>query len=235
MRLSILLIFFLVAGCNKASLHNNLGFFDIKMENPIDAEKEFRLALLEDSNHLLARYNLSMTNLRLEKLKDALKELDSLEKTYEANKKFENSAELFHVYFAKAFLLGMINNTPAALETYQKALRIAPDSLEVKNNIEILTKSGSKGGKGGESGEEKDGKGGEEGPGGDKKNKKKGSGKGDSNDDPKGQDDSSLKKKNLSKEEIDQILKEIKNQESRVRAKANKKKGKPGGNNEKTW
>ncbi len=228
-------LFFVVTGCDKASVYNNSGVFQKYLGNSTQAEKDFKTALLENPYHYVARYNLSMTDLELEKLKDALTEIEEVEKIHLSDEHLSRSKEMFKVYFAKAFLLGLIEDIPGALESYQKALSVVPDSLEVKNNIEILTKSGSgKGKKGKSKGKKKGGKG-DGGESGDQKDKSKGQGEGDEKNDPKGRDDSSLKKKNLSKEEIEQILKEIKNQESRVRAKATKKKGKSGGQNEKSW
>ncbi len=211
------------------------------MENPRAAKKEFLKALLENPGDDIARYNLAISNLASEQVKDALKEVEALEKAYEADSRFEMSDRLFNVYFAKAFILGFIQDVPGALGAYQKALRIKPASLKVKNNIEVLTAQSSGGKGGGESDPDKKGKkskgeGDEESSDGDQKDKSKGSNEGDK-EDIKGQDDESLKKKNLSKEELEQILKEIKDQESKVRSKENKKntdkKGGPG--SEKTW
>ncbi len=211
------------------------------MKNPQGAKKEFVAALLENPGDDVARYNLAISNLASEQIKDALKEVEALEKAYEADPRFEMSEKLFNVYFAKAFMLGLIQNTPEALDSYQKALKIKPSSLKVKNNIEILTATGS-GGKGkgdadpNKKGKKTKGKGDEESSDGNKKDKSKGSNEGDK-EDIKGQDDESLKKKNLSKEELEQILKEIKDQESKVRSKENQKNGdkKGGRGSGKTW
>ncbi len=232
---TMVLIFLLGTGCDKSTWYNNVGIFKMYTKTPLKAKAAFTKALLENPENAIARYNLSIGNLHLEQLNDSLKELNALQKVYESNARFENSKELFNVYFAKAFLLGLIQDVSEALNTYQKALRIDPSSLKVKNNIEILTQKGS-GKKGGDSNKKKEG----EKKGGNEKtpDKEKGeSNKLDKNDKIQGQDDSSLKKKNLSKAELEQILKEIKDQESKVRAKENKKnkRKKGGARNEKTW
>lgn len=236
LKLKIVCILFLFVGCDGIVVHNNIGFLKMYMKNPIDAKKKFTEALLENPTYVLARYNLSMSNLHLEQLKDSLKELNALEKVYENSPKFEYSDQLYKVYFAKGFILGLVQDIDGALASYQNALKIKPKSEEVKNNIEILTSKGSGRSKNGESDEKKEGKEGDDKTGseGGKGDSKKGTGKGNK-DNPKGRDDSSLKRKNLSKEEIKQILKEIKDQESKVRAKENKNTDRKGGPSGKTW
>ncbi len=233
LKCTMLLMFLLEPGCNKSTWYNNVGIFKMYTKTPLKAKTAFTKALLINPENAIARYNLSISNLHLQKLNDSLKELNALQKVYETDSRFKNSKELFNVYFAQAFLLGLIQDVSGALSTYQKALKIDSSSVKVKNNIEILTKKGS-GKKSGDSDKKKKGKKGEskdKASGGEKDNLK---GLGEK-DKIQGQDDSSLKKKNLSKAELEQILKEIKDQESKVRAKENKKNEKKGGGNEKTW
>ncbi len=234
---SLLSLLCFLGGCSKSVLHSNLGYLKMYSKDNIGAEKELMKSLSEDHLNFGARYNLSMNNLMLEKLKNSLTELTALEKTYEKGLKTSNSKELYNVYFAKAFVLSMVQDFDQALETYQKALRINPESIPVKKNIELLTQKQSQSGSG--EGSSKDQKGendkGKEGSEGESLSNENGSEE-KSSSSPKGEDKESLKKKNLSKEEIEQILKEIKEQESKVRAKDSRKEGGSGeGDDEKSW
>jgi tetratricopeptide (TPR) repeat protein len=232
-----------LSGCGDTAYYINSGFWKMKRDLPSEAKVDFIKALLREPGSMSARYNLAMSNLKLEQIKDSLTELDLLENLYTS--KYDHfdeavanhSEELYRIYFAKGFVYGLIQDVPSALEAYQKALFIKPESIEVKHNIELLTMQSQQGSKG-KSGQKKKGQKGDgknsdsDGESKDEKDSGKDENK---SDEIKGRDDESLKKRKLSKEEIEQILKEIKEQESKVRSKENRGKAKKGAPNDKTW
>jgi tetratricopeptide (TPR) repeat protein len=121
------------------------------------------------------------------------------------------------IRFRSFFNIGAVSSsqskTDEALEAYQQALEIKPDSLEVKTNMELLTQQGGQGGKGDK----------------EQKDKKDGDG-GDSKEPPKmgnkQQDPQPYKGKDLSKQDVDRILEELKQQEESIRAKDQHEGGK---------
>jgi len=229
-----------LSACGPGVVENNQATQAFRSEDFLTARETYIEALLEAPGSVHYRYNLAIANTAGERLSDALKELSVLESFYKGKElKKEDYKELFKLYFATAFIKGLTQNYDQALEYYQKALNIDPESLEVKKNIELLiSQKKSQKNKDGKPSEDKK-KGGQKGDesenqGDDKKQK----GKDKNNKDAKGQDDETLKKKNLSKQQIEQILKEIKDQEGKVRAKENQKnKGKKKGRGAdgKTW
>jgi tetratricopeptide (TPR) repeat protein len=229
-----------LAACGPGVVQNNKGTRAFGSEDYLTAREHYVGALLENPDSKHYRYNLAIANTAGERLSDALKELDVIESSYKGREVLDAELEdIFKLYFAKAFLHALTQNIDEALEYYQKALFIKPDSLDVKKNIELLIqKEKSQKGKDGKpSKDKKDG--GKKGDKSDNKGENKDSkGKDKDKKDLQGQDDETLKKKNLTKEEIKQILKEIKDQESKVRAKESQKnKGQKRGKgaNGKTW
>ena len=235
--LFILSSFFCIISCAPGVFENNKGVFSVERKDPVQARQSFLNALLENPGSKVFRYNLSISNIVNEQLKEALNEINALEGLYKKKEiKKSDYDDLFKIYFAKGFLYGLIQKTDDALEYYQKALRIKPDSLKVKQNIELLVqKKRSQKGEDGEPSYE-EGEDGEEIGDPDKKgDKDKSAGEQNAEEKTKGEEES-LKRKNLTKEEIEQILKEIKNQESKVRAKESQKnRNKKGAGNEKPW
>lgn|GEM_PF-2378578 len=240
-KLSLLFIFSTcLISCGPGVLESNKGTRAFQSEDFMTARDHYIGALLENPTSASYRYNLAIANTAGEQLSDALKELESIKLTYKNREITDKDYEsLYSLYFAMGFLHSLTQNVDEALDHYQKALRIKPDSIDVKKNIELLIqqKKSQKGKDGKPSKDKKDGgkKGDKSEEKGDDKDSK---GKDKDKKNIKGQDDETLKKKNLSKEEIEQILKEIKDQESKVRAKESQKnkgqkKGK--GANEKTW
>jgi len=237
-KLYLCLVLMSLVACGAGVVESNKGTSAFKAGDYQTARDLYIGALLEDPNSIYYRYNLAIANTAGERLRDAQKELETIELFYKEREVLESDHQaLFKLYFAQAFVYGLVQDTEKALAYYQKALQFQ-DSLDVKKNIELLItqeKQKSKDGKsskdkkdGGKKGEKSENKGDKEDSKGDDKDKKE----------IKGQDEDSLKKKNLSPEEIEQILKEIKNQESKVRGKENQKnkgekKGK--GANGKTW
>ena len=237
--LKILFLSLALVSCSKTSVLNNKGVLDLYFENYEEAKNSFLKALVLEPESALVRYNMSLVDISEERLALADKELSYLEKRVWASKDYKNKPQdLFKILFAQAFLKTMLKDIPGALKKYQDCLELNPKSKEVKKNIELLLSGQS--GQSGPQGQKDESK--KESKEGDKESQAKNEGdKKDDSDgkekaqkDPKGRDDSTLKRKNLSEKEIDQILKEIKNQESKIRAKENNKyEGKR--TNGKTW
>lgn len=139
----------------------------------------------------------------------------------------EDMGLVFMARFNQGQLLGKAKRVDEALEAYQKALEIIPNSLEVKTNIELLIQSQSGGG------------------GDDKKDQNKDQNKGEGQDqqDKDGQDKDEKKDsdqpqekkqspkykprpfegKELSEGDVKKILGELKQQEEKIRAEYNRK------------
>jgi tetratricopeptide (TPR) repeat protein len=121
----------------------------------------------------------------------------------------------FRSLFNIAAILGSQNKVDEALETYQNALEMKPDSKETKTNMELLTQGGS-GGKGDKDSKDKN----EEGEGGEDQKDKNFSNK------PRENQPQPYKGKDLSRQDVDRILDELKQQEEAIRAKDQREGGK---------
>lgn len=209
----ILFIFMSIStlSCSKGSIEHNLGIFHFKFKNYESAEKSFVNALVENPNLGISRYALALSFLPREQLKDSLTELNSL------LKKNTSDEAKFKLFFAKAVVYSLLGELEPALNFYQKCLYLKPDSIEVKTNIELLF------------GEDGDGKGNALKSAKSKKKKDSSDSDGEgerSEDDPESQNEAEKKqqeesqtKKNLSPAELKRILKELQQQEKKVRAK----------------
>ena len=237
-----LIFLLIVCGCSRSSILNNEGVLYYYFEDTDSAKESFLKSLVLDPESTYVRYNLSLVDISEERIAAAEKELAYLEKKIWAKPNYNKKGqELFKVMFARAFLKGAIKDIPGALKKYQEALELNPDSKAVKKNIELLlsgqsSESGSPGDKGkSEKKSDKGDKNKEQKKDGDSQDKDKdGQDETDEDKEVKGQDDETLKRKNLSPKEVEQILKEIKSQESRIRSQENSNyKGE--GANGKTW
>lgn len=229
MRFFIVFIFLLV-GCSKGEFENNQGVSKLKSEDFIGAHDDFLQALVFKPESMDLRYNLAFSLIPAERLKDSLHELEQIQVGMS-----ENDTEFyFKTNFAQAFIYSLLGDIDVALEHYQNCLKIMPDSKQVKTNIELLFAGSGKGkGKGGKKGKDK----------GDPEKSEKDNSSGDDDDeqsgdkedqDPQGRDDSSLEKKNLSKEELERIMDELKRQEKKIRLKGAESKEKTS-NGGKPW
>lgn len=147
------------------------------------------------------------------------------EKSYQAFVQAEQLAsEKKDILFMARFNAGVVASSQGqidlALEHYQKALEIHPDSVEVKTNIELLWQA--QGGNGEGDGQESQ----------DGKDQREGGGEGDqeNEDQPQEPDDKQewvnrrdqqrpFESEQLTPQDVQRILEEIKNQEQKVRAK----------------
>lgn len=188
--------------------------YELKSYYP--AFKELLLALQNDPKNPALHMNLG-------RVFEANEEFAKAEQAYRGALQMipENSPLKFEALFNLGNAQAGQKHIDQALESYQAALEINPDSIEVKNNIEILTQGGGQGGEG-------DGEGEDESQ--DQKQKK----------DQKPQDDKKEKKdkkpnkpkpfdsKDLTPQDVKKILDEIKNQEQAIRAQEYDKGAKEG-------
>ena len=150
-----LVFMFIFSACGAGVSKNNQGTASFKNEDYQSARDHYIEALLENPESLTYRYNLAISNMAGEKLSDAQKELDAIEKSYEGRKITDSDGErLFKLYFAQAFVHGLVQNFDEALSYYQRALDIK-DSREVRKNIELLIQLKKKQGKDGDPSNEK--------------------------------------------------------------------------------
>ena len=162
---------------------------------------------------------------------EGLGSLHKAKEAYSVAEKLSSDPEIqFQSRFNQAQVLAKDKKIEDALSSYQKALELAPESKEVKTNIELLMSS--KGGKGGD-GDSKENQ--------DQKEK----------DDPKKKDEpkkfaenpkqQQKQPQNMSQGDIKKILEELKQQEQRIRGdyykqgqRENKQKS-DDGKREKDW
>ncbi|MAV90829.1 MAG: hypothetical protein CL676_05365 [Bdellovibrionaceae bacterium] len=136
----------------------------------------------------------------------------------------KNNEELFVSLFDEAVALGQDKKVDEALKVYQEALKIHPDSKEVKINIELLTMEQSQqGGKGSsdqkdQNSQNKDNKEGEGEGNGDKDKQKPQDSKGQDQKQKKPQP-KKFKSEELTASDVKKILDELKSQEQGIRAK----------------
>ncbi len=152
-------------------------------------------------------------HLNLGRALEANKEFEKAEKAYLSALSLlpEDSTLRFETLFNLAGVRADLKRIDDALATYQAALALDPDSLEVKTNIELLMK-GSGGGEGQEENQEQ-------------QQQKDQNQKGNRGDKPQDKPETQKKKQpkpfesqNLTPEDVKRILDEIKNQEQSIRA-----------------
>jgi Ca-activated chloride channel family protein len=211
-----------VLGCSAAPAtpleaywHNVQGLARFKQKSYYAAYQQFLQALDNDPFNAEILMNLALTF-------EVNEEYEKAEKAYLGALKFipESSALRFAGLFNLAGVLGKQKKIPEALGTYQAALTLHPDSLEVKTNIELLWQQGGGSGEGKEDKDQKD-------KGKDKSQPKDGEGnnKDQQKDQARDPDQKEAKKqpkpfesRELTPQDVKKILDEIKNQEQSVRA-----------------
>lgn len=196
------------------------------------------LGAIRDNNEGVKRFEKGRANDAYHKFTEALADLpfdgtvhSNLGDTFLANKEFDKAMSeyreairlspgssrkeklvRFHSLYNMALIHSMEKRIDEALETYQLALDIIPDSIETKTNMELLIQSGGGGGKGED----------------ENKDKKPQDGEGDQQQQqPQKFDDKKKEKpkpkpfdsKDLSQQDVNKILDELKQQEEQVRAK----------------
>lgn len=168
--------------------------------------------------------------------------LKSTDKLLQMNPSVKDLKKIFSVRFATLFNLGTHagakKEVDKALDYYQRALEISPDSREVKTNIELLIQQGQGGGQGDNQNQDQNDSSGE---GKDQKDQDKNDQKDKKQNKPDEKKDEQQKNqpkdfdsKQMSKEDLKRILEELKEQEQGIRAKM-QRKGDKNDSNAKDW
>jgi len=209
----------------KAIAKNREALKALEKENPSLAEESLLSALGEDPFNPILHLNLGLVFELEEHYDKAIKEDEAVLRTENVSPEAQ-----FYAHFNAGNSAVKKEDVALALSHFQAALDIKPDSLETKQNIELLIKSGAGQGKG------KDGKGqGKDQDSDDKNDDKNKDGKNDKPDMSKDNIVNGRKQKpkfnsdSLTKEDVRKILDEIKSQEQHIRALdyANKSKDTP--------
>lgn len=205
----------------KDTWENNTAVDHLKQNKFIEAQEEMTQLLSEKPFHPLYQYNMSLTFAAMDERVKAQQMLKGLLKLEPLPPE---------VKFATYFNLGFLDSLKGgdrdkALDYYQQALYVNPDSVETKINIELLVKQGKGGGKGDQKNKDK--------------NKKDQNKDGEQPQEPKEftnkpQQPNQFKGKEMSKGDVKKILEELKKQEQRIRAKHDRK-GRREADREKNW
>lgn len=213
------------AGELKGIWLNREGVRAFKEERGNDAHNFFAQSLAEIPFSPEAHFNLGTTyfvNKEFEKAKREFEQAANLAKS--AN----NSEAEFASHFNAAVSSAEAKQVDAALDSYQRALALKPDSIEVKTNIELLTRAQSGGG-GEDEKEQKKDEGGE----GDKDKKPQPS-QGEQQQQKQKPQPKPFNSKDMSQQDVNRIVEELKRQEEQIRAKFQNEKMKSAPN-EKDW
>lgn len=196
---------------------NNQATDHLNQKKPLEAHEEFVQLLSDEPFHPLYRFNMGSSFIAIEQVDKALKMYNEVLKLQPLPPEVE---------FATYYNLGFLNSLDGrdvnkALDNYQKALKMNPDSIEIKTNIELLFKGGKGGGKGEkEQDEDKQDKDGEQ-----PQEPEKFTNKPQNNQ---------FNDKEMSKGDVKKILEELKKQEQSIRAK-HERKGKKEAPRDKDW
>lgn len=192
-------------------LRNREGLQKFQAKSYYPAFQDFTRALNDDPLNAEVHLNIARTL-------EANEEFEKAEKAYKGvlNLLPADSTRRFETLFNLAGVQGKQRKIAEALDTYQAALELDPDSIEVKTNIELLWHQGEGEGEGNEGNEQKEPK--------DQR------GRGEQEKDEPKQPEKKQKKqpkpfesKELSPQDVKKILDEIKNQEQSIRADENDK------------
>ncbi len=199
--------------------NNNEGVDDFGAKHYTAAYETFIKSLADEPFDRQVQFNLGVSFEGIKEPEKALKQYDQvLQGVEDPNLKF---ATLFN----KARLHSEKKEIDKALEIYQEALALNPQSKEVKHNIELLTQQQQGGGKG------------------DNQDQKQQQEQGDQDQQqqqpqqPKQQDKKKkeFKSKDLTKDDVRRILDELKRQEQKIRAKHMREKDQKSERKSKDW
>lgn len=213
------------AGELKGIWLNREGVRAFSEERGTDAHNYFAQSLAELPFSPEAHFNLGTTYFANKEFEKAQKEFEQAANLAKASK---NEEAEFVSHFNAAVSASETKQIDAALDSYQRALAVKPDSVEVKTNIELLVRSQS----GGDGEDNKD-------------QKKDEGGQGDKDQKPKpnqGQQQKQQQKpqpkpfdsKDMSQQDVNRIVEELKRQEEQIRAKFQNEKMKSAPN-DKDW
>jgi len=217
---------------------NNSGVRKFNGKNAAQAFDDFAGALADLPYAGEVHFNIGNSFLIRREYEKALSEYQQAIKTSPGDSR-RGLETRFRAYFNSAIALTEMKKNDGALENYQRALDIVPDSVETKTNIELLTAQSSGDGDGGNENDQKDdpnGKGKDEDKKDDKdkddKDKDKDDKDKDKDKDKKDQKEKGdkpfdnpkatprpFKSEELSQQDVKGILEELKRQEEQIRAR----------------
>lgn len=214
-----MILAFLISIAHAGEFHgivkNNEGVSRYDKGKPMDAYGMFMDALGDVPFSPEIQYNIGDTFMQMKDLEKAQSQFKLAIKL--ANGPSSRDREVrFRSWFNIGAILATLQKTDEALDAYQHALEEKPDSIETKTNMELLTAGGGGGGKGGE---KKDKQGEGEGQGDQQKPPDK------VTNEPQKNQPQPYKGKDLSKQDVDNILDELKQQEESIRAKDQRERG----------
>jgi Ca-activated chloride channel family protein len=197
----------------QSALRNSEGVIKFNAKSYYPAYQTFLKALESDPLNPALHLNLARTL-------EANEEYDKSELAYRSALQLlpKDSPLRFQALFNLGGVLGKQKKIDEALAAYQAALDLVPESKEVKTNIELLWQGGGDGGGDDKNKDQKDQKG---------KDKKPDQGEGDKKDQkqqPQEPDKDQKQKphpfqsQDLTPQDVQKILDEIKNQEQSIRA-----------------
>jgi Ca-activated chloride channel family protein len=228
---ALLLLFTVLFGLSAQSSElrgvwrNNVGTKKFESKDSVKALDDFTGALMDLPFSGEVHYNLGNAFLRSREYEKALSEFRIALENSKGNSSIERETR-FRALFNSGVAQAELKKTDEALELYQKAIDLKPDSVESKTNIELLTKNGGGGGEGDSDNKDKDQK--------DKKDKKDGQGKDKDQNQPKPDQKvenphykpKEFKSEELTQQDVKRILEELKRQEEQIRARMNNEQAK---------
>ena len=206
-------------------LNNNAGVKQFEAQRADKAMDEFTRALSDLPFSGEVHLNVGNAFLARRDLDKALSEYRQAIAAAKTDSRRDRHTRFF-AFFNSAIAQTELKRNDEALDLYQKALELDPNSLETKTNMELLTQQSSGDGEGENKDDQQQG-----GKDGDKKEDK--DQKGDQKKDPKQQPDKAsnpratprpFKSGELSKEDAKNILEEMKRQEEQIRARMQNEK-----------
>ncbi|MES2856468.1 MAG: tetratricopeptide repeat protein [Bdellovibrionota bacterium] len=199
---------------------NNSGVKKFTQEKPVEAFEDFADALAELPFTPEAHFNLGNAFFAMKEPDKAISEFNEAIRLAPGDSERAKDVR-FRALFNKASTLAELKKVDEALEVYQQALDILPDSKETKTNIELLTAQG--GGGQGESPQEKpkDGDDKKEGEGDQQQQQQPPKPKEGEKPKPK-----PFKSEELTNQDVNRILDELKRQEEQIRAKMERQNAK---------
>lgn len=219
----MILVFLLISNVQATNpartLENNKAVNLINKDQTLEAQSQLQRSVVNHNNYSELHYNLAISY-------EKNGEVDKAVKEYELAAKMTDSEVMkFQANFNAAHLLGENKKIQDALARYQAALEVKPSSVEVKTNIELLTKENSGGQSDKQDQSKKNDKSDKQ-----EQNKKNEQGQNQQNQDnqqqqkPKENKLQEYKSENLSKQDVQKIFEELKRQEDKIRAKVNDEK-----------
>lgn len=251
-KILLVFIFFIVTAAAEARglrliYNNNKGVVHALLQKNQEALDQFVALTAQDPDDLMVKFNIAATLNSLGEFEKSIKLNTTLLREIEEKLKTADSdsekQELINLKFAALFNRGvsyqLMENKTLALESYQGALALSPDSKEIKTNIEMMF-SGNGGGKGKDKNKQnQDGKGEgepEDSEGEQEQQETKEQQSKDQKDQQQKKQPKEFDQKYMSNEDLKRIMEELKDQEQKIRAKMDRQGGKNAdGKKDKEW